>query len=85
MTIRTRPEDARPPLSEAEQRIAVNEHGLTWLPATSLYDIAMSADFQQRSRRRAAWWRPARPDPRTASCCTPPACGTSGASTSTSA
>ncbi|MFD8255597.1 lonely Cys domain-containing protein, partial [Streptomyces werraensis] len=49
VTIRTRPEDARPPLSEAERRIAVNEHGLTWLPATSLYDIAMSADFQQRS------------------------------------
>ncbi|WP_446047861.1 lonely Cys domain-containing protein, partial [Streptomyces olivaceus] len=49
VTIRTRPEDARPPLSEAERRIAVNEHGLTWLPATSLYDLAMSADFQQRS------------------------------------
>ncbi|WP_331462736.1 lonely Cys domain-containing protein, partial [Streptomyces sp. Z38] len=49
VTIRTRPEDARPPLSEAERRIAVNEHGLTWLPATSLYDIAMSAGFQQRS------------------------------------
>lgn len=49
MTIRTRPEDVRPPLSEAERRIAVNEHGLTWLPATSLYDIAMSAGFQQRS------------------------------------
>ncbi|MFD8266027.1 lonely Cys domain-containing protein, partial [Streptomyces althioticus] len=49
VTIRTRPEDVRPPLSEAERRIAVNEHGLTWLPATSLYDIAMSAGFQQRS------------------------------------
>ncbi|WP_239110151.1 hypothetical protein, partial [Streptomyces coelicoflavus] len=49
VTIGTRPQDARPPLSEAERRFAVNEHGLTWLPATSLYDLAMSADFQQRS------------------------------------
>ncbi|MFC8879491.1 hypothetical protein ACFUAE_32505, partial [Streptomyces ardesiacus] len=49
VTIGTRPQDARPPLSEAERRFAVNEHGLTWLPATSLYDIPMSAGFQQRS------------------------------------
>ncbi|MGW5372919.1 lonely Cys domain-containing protein, partial [Streptomyces sp. NPDC004011] len=50
VAIRTRPEDARPPLSEAERRIAVSDSGgLTWMPATSVYDIAMSADFQGRS------------------------------------
>ncbi|MYS28818.1 lonely Cys domain-containing protein, partial [Streptomyces sp. SID7804] len=49
VTIRTRPEDARPPLSEAERRIAVNDSGLTWMPARSVHDIAMSADFQGRS------------------------------------
>ncbi|HWU06182.1 MAG TPA: hypothetical protein VN520_07285, partial [Streptomyces sp.] len=44
-----RPDEARPPLSEAERRIAVDEAGLTWMPATTVYDLAMSADFQGRS------------------------------------
>ncbi|MFE8008166.1 lonely Cys domain-containing protein [Streptomyces sp. NPDC057418] len=43
------PDEARPPLSEAERRFAVDEAGLTWMPATSVYDIAMSAGFQGRS------------------------------------
>ncbi|MFD8803944.1 hypothetical protein, partial [Streptomyces atroolivaceus] len=41
-----RPDEARPPLSEAERRFAVDEAGLTWMPATSVYDIAMNAAFQ---------------------------------------
>ncbi|WP_241191730.1 lonely Cys domain-containing protein, partial [Streptomyces sp. ADI97-07] len=40
------PDTARPPLSEAERRFALDEAGLTWMPATSVYDIAMGADFQ---------------------------------------
>ncbi|MEU1127394.1 lonely Cys domain-containing protein, partial [Streptomyces sp. NPDC005899] len=44
-----RPDEVRPPLSEAERRFAVDEAGLTWMPATSVYDIAMSAGFQGRS------------------------------------
>ncbi|WP_371934435.1 lonely Cys domain-containing protein [Streptomyces glycanivorans] len=43
------PDTARPPLSAAERRIAVDEAGLTWMPATAVYDLAMSADFQGRS------------------------------------
>ncbi|MFD5185382.1 hypothetical protein ACFWMQ_22820 [Streptomyces sp. NPDC058372] len=45
----TRPDSVLPPLSEAERRFAVDGAGLTWMPATSVYDIAMSAGFQGRS------------------------------------
>ncbi|MFE4690582.1 lonely Cys domain-containing protein, partial [Streptomyces sp. NPDC056749] len=40
------PDTARPPLSDAERRIAVNEFGLTWMPATAVYDLAMESGFQ---------------------------------------
>ncbi|WP_146057691.1 lonely Cys domain-containing protein, partial [Streptomyces sp. SM10] len=40
------PDTARPPLSEAERRFAVNEAGLTWTPATAVYDIPLDAGFQ---------------------------------------
>ncbi|MFE7752597.1 hypothetical protein [Streptomyces sp. NPDC057428] len=46
---RARPDAVRPPLSEAERRFAVNDAGLTWMPATSVYDIPMSAEFQGSS------------------------------------
>lgn len=43
------PDTARPPLSEAERRFAVGEAGLTWMPATAVYDIPLDAGFQGTS------------------------------------
>ncbi|WP_143663894.1 lonely Cys domain-containing protein, partial [Streptomyces sp. rh34] len=47
--VRTHPDDVRPPLSLAERRLAVDDQGLTWLPATSVYDLAMSSGIQGQS------------------------------------
>ncbi|MFE7449028.1 hypothetical protein [Streptomyces griseus] len=47
--VRTRPDDVRPPLSRAERLLAVDDQGLTWMPATSVYDLAMSSGFQGAS------------------------------------
>ncbi|WP_069738630.1 hypothetical protein [Streptomyces sp. EN27] len=48
-TVRTDPDDVRPPLSRAERPFAVNDHGLTWMPASSVYDLAMSTGLQGTS------------------------------------
>ncbi|MFH9478656.1 hypothetical protein ACH4L7_33190 [Streptomyces anulatus] len=43
------PDDVRPPLSRAERPYAVNELGLTWMPASSVYDLAMASGLQGAS------------------------------------
>ncbi|MFH8689756.1 hypothetical protein ACH4EC_23160 [Streptomyces anulatus] len=48
-TVRTDPDDVRPPLSRAERPYAVNELGLTWMPASSVYDLAMASGLQGAS------------------------------------
>ncbi|OEV18386.1 hypothetical protein AN221_21990, partial [Streptomyces nanshensis] len=48
-TLSTDPDDVRPPLSRAERALAVNEFGLTWMPASSVYDLAMDSAFQGTS------------------------------------
>ncbi|MFE9241403.1 hypothetical protein [Streptomyces sp. NPDC007007] len=48
-TVRTDPDDVRPPLSRAERPFAVNGLGLTWMPASSVYDLAMSTGLQGAS------------------------------------
>ncbi|WP_318198424.1 hypothetical protein [Streptomyces sp. MCL20-2] len=48
-TVQTDPEDVRPPLSHAERPFAVNDLGLTWMPASSVYDLAMSTGLQGAS------------------------------------
>ncbi|MFF2230457.1 WXG100-like domain-containing protein [Streptomyces anulatus] len=48
-TVRTNPDDVRPPLSRAERPYAVNELGLTWMPASSVYDLAMASGLQGAS------------------------------------
>ncbi|CAD5987985.1 protein of unknown function [Streptomyces sp. KY75] len=48
-TVPTDPDDVRPPLSSAERPFAVNELGLTWMPASSVYDLAMSSGLQGTS------------------------------------
>ncbi|MFJ6806659.1 hypothetical protein ACIQRK_11560 [Streptomyces anulatus] len=48
-TVQTDPDDVRPPLSGAERRYAVNELGLTWMPASSVYDLAMASGLQGAS------------------------------------
>ncbi|MFC8624934.1 WXG100-like domain-containing protein [Streptomyces anulatus] len=47
--VRTDPDDVRPPLSRAERPYAVNELGLTWMPASSVYDLAMASGLQGAS------------------------------------
>ncbi|MFI2315389.1 hypothetical protein AMK17_31090 [Streptomyces sp. CB00072] len=48
-TVRTHPDDVRPPLSGAERPYAVNELGLAWMPASSVYDLAMASGLQGAS------------------------------------
>ncbi|MGX5396749.1 WXG100-like domain-containing protein [Streptomyces anulatus] len=48
-TVQTDPDDVRPPLSRAERPYAVNELGLTWMPASSVYDLAMASGLQGAS------------------------------------
>ncbi|WP_258312026.1 hypothetical protein, partial [Streptomyces sp. ZEA17I] len=48
-TLSTDPDDVHPPLSRAERALAVNEFGLTWMPASSVYDLAMDSAFQGTS------------------------------------
>ncbi|MYW27866.1 hypothetical protein, partial [Streptomyces sp. SID2119] len=48
-TLPVDPDDVRPPLSRAERPFAVNDLGLTWMPASSVYDLAMSSGLQQTS------------------------------------
>lgn len=48
-TVQADPDDVRPPLSRAERPFAVNELGLTWMPASSVYDLAMSSGLQGAS------------------------------------
>ncbi|MEU2067231.1 hypothetical protein [Streptomyces anulatus] len=48
-TVQTDPDDVRPPLSRAERPYAVNEFGLTWMPASSVYDLAMASGLQGAS------------------------------------
>ncbi|MER7550326.1 hypothetical protein ABTX86_10120 [Streptomyces anulatus] len=45
-TVQRDPDDVRPPLSRAERPYAVNELGLTWMPASSVYDLAMASGLQ---------------------------------------
>ncbi|MFY0513353.1 hypothetical protein ACOMD4_23625 [Streptomyces anulatus] len=47
--VQTDPDDVRPPLSRAERPYAVNELGLTWMPASSVYDLAMASGLQGAS------------------------------------
>ncbi|MFJ1801445.1 hypothetical protein [Streptomyces sp. NPDC088180] len=47
--VQTDPDDVRPPLSRAERPYAVNELGLTWMPASSVYDLAMASGLQGTS------------------------------------
>lgn len=54
-TVPTDPDDVRPPLSSAERPFAVNELGLTWMPASSVYDLAMSSGLQGTSEDSGAW------------------------------
>ncbi|MEV4879658.1 hypothetical protein AB0K72_26725 [Streptomyces cyaneofuscatus] len=48
-TVQADPDDVRPPLSLAERPFAVNELGLTWMPASSVYDLVMSSGLQGTS------------------------------------
>ncbi|MFD8407120.1 hypothetical protein ACFV1G_20840 [Streptomyces anulatus] len=48
-TVQRDPDDVRPPLSRAERPYAVNELGLTWMPASSVYDLAMASGLQGAS------------------------------------
>ncbi|WP_435811452.1 hypothetical protein [Streptomyces rubiginosohelvolus] len=48
-TVQRDPDDVRPPLSRAERPFAVNDLGLTWMPASSVYDLAMSTGLQEAS------------------------------------
>ncbi|MGW8488081.1 hypothetical protein [Streptomyces sp. NPDC055886] len=48
-TVQTDPDDVRPPLSRAERPYAVNDLGLTWMPASSVYDLAMASGLQGAS------------------------------------
>ncbi|MEV7653105.1 hypothetical protein AB0O39_02925 [Streptomyces anulatus] len=48
-TVQTDPDDVRPPLSRAERPYAVDELGLTWMPASSVYDLAMASGLQGAS------------------------------------
>ncbi|MDX3372959.1 hypothetical protein PV390_00955 [Streptomyces sp. ME02-6991-2A] len=46
-TVQADPDGVRPPLSRAERPFAVVESGLTWMPASSVYDLAMSSGLQE--------------------------------------
>ncbi|MCA1271349.1 hypothetical protein LCE32_15000, partial [Streptomyces sp. 7G] len=48
-TVQRDPDDVRPPLSRAERPFAVNDLGLTWMPASSVYDLAMNTGLQEAS------------------------------------
>ncbi|MET8883986.1 hypothetical protein [Streptomyces rubiginosohelvolus] len=48
-TVQRHPDDVRPPLSRAERPFAVNDLGLTWMPASSVYDLAMNTGLQEAS------------------------------------
>ncbi|WP_354598858.1 hypothetical protein R1Y80_03095 [Streptomyces sp. JL1001] len=48
-TVQRDPDDVHPPLSRAERPFAVNDLGLTWMPASSVYDLAMSTGLQEAS------------------------------------
>ncbi|MFD8445580.1 hypothetical protein ACFV11_23730 [Streptomyces globisporus] len=48
-TVQRDPDGVRPPLSRAERPFAVNYLGLTWMPASSVYDLAMNTGLQEAS------------------------------------
>ncbi|MEU5458314.1 hypothetical protein AB0H48_26580 [Streptomyces globisporus] len=48
-TVQRDPDDVRPPLSRAERPFAVNCLGLTRMPASSVYDLAMNTGLQEAS------------------------------------